>query len=101
MHRETIPERPWPQRVDHDHFIFEGMTFPATREDLVSFATDAELDRNTLNLVRSLPDRTFESTTDIWRSIGEGTRVMLGGEGSPRDDIGKEAVLNGEGMLHP
>ena len=30
----------------HDHFIFEGMDFPATKRDLVDYATDAELARS-------------------------------------------------------
>jgi hypothetical protein len=101
MHRETVPQVQWPSRAEHQHFIFEGLPFPASKEDLVEFITDAEVDTDTMNLVLALPDRMFRGTDDIWRAISEGIRVMHGQEGSPRDDMGKEAVLvNGE-MHHP
>jgi hypothetical protein len=103
MHRELAPQGGRLPREDHDHFIFEGMEFPATRQDLVDFAENDELDTDTLNLILSLPDRTYADQNDVWRSIAEATRVMAGGSGTgtPRDDIGREAVLTPDGMRHP
>lgn len=105
MHREFITptERFDRHAPEHQHFIFEGMEWPATREDLVNFANEAELDVDTLNLVRSLPDRTYDSVDDVWRSIGEASRrfgVGARGGGTPRDDIGKQATVRKSGKVN-
>lgn len=98
MHREVIPmgKKENLQTSEHQHFLFEGIDYPATRQELIDFATDGELDADTLNLVRSLPDRDYMNRDDIWRSMAEATRVFAGNSrtGSPRDDIGK-------GSRHP
>jgi hypothetical protein len=104
-HHELMPEDRF-QRHDpmKQHFIFEGLDFPATKNDLVEFVTDAESDQDTLNLVRSLPDREYLSRDDIWRAIGEATRVFGGGGrniGQPRDDIGKQSTTTESGVNHP
>lgn len=78
---------------EHDHFLFEGLEFPADRERLVRFVTDAESDADTQNLIRSLPDRVYENQDDVWRSIGEASRRFgVGGRdlGQERDDLGKQ-----------
>lgn len=93
-----------PRQPEHDHFVFEGIDFPATREDLIRYVTDAESDRDVQNLVRSLPDRTYSSRDDVWRSIGEATRMLGGGMrnvGTPRDDIGKQATSVHETVREP
>jgi hypothetical protein len=91
----------------HQHFLFEGMDFPATKEDLVDFATEASnaaSDTDTLNLIRALPDRDYLNKEDVWRAVGEATRVLANGGrkiGAPRDDIGKQITDNGNGFQHP
>jgi hypothetical protein len=104
-HHEMFPEDRFTR---HDpmkqHFIFEGLDFPVQKADLVEFVTDAEYDQDTLNLIRALPDREYMSQDDVWRSIGEATRVFGGGGrniGVPRDNIGKQATAGSEGVNRP
>jgi len=62
------------------------------------------LDVDTLNLVRALPDREFVDRNDVWRAIGEATRgfgLGLRHEGTPRDDIGKQALSANGNAAHP
>jgi len=94
MHREAPREEHRPPRGEHEHFLFEGVEFPATKQELVDFARDLEADVRTLNLVDALPDRTYTDRNDVWRSIAEATRVMSGapGSGFSRDNIGLQAV---------
>lgn len=93
MHRDLTTDRALEHRQNpHEHFMFEGIEYPVSRQDLIDLASDSEYDPDTLNLVRSLPDRTFTSRDDIWRSMAEATRVFAGGTGTPRDDIGKQAT---------
>jgi hypothetical protein len=104
-HREI---RPGQSSYRHDnpneHFLFEGIDYPVTKQDLVEIAQDAEYDQDTLNLVLSLPDQTYRSREDVWRSIGEAKRVFGGGQrdlGTPRDDLGKQATApHGDGHVN-
>lgn len=92
-HKEIINHREPRARHEHLHFIFEGLEFPVDREELVRYVTDSEADIETQNLVRSLPDREYQGVDDVWRAMGEATRMLGGGArnlGSPRDDIGKQ-----------
>lgn len=96
-YREATSEQNYNHRQPtHDHFLFEGLEFPALKQDLVDFATDAlTLDVDTMNVVRALPDRTYTSRNDIWRAWGEAARRFGSGAlnlGQPRDDIGKQAT---------
>jgi len=104
MHREFVPDGKLTLRTpEHQHFLFEGLEFPAGKQELVDYATDVVTDPDTLNLVRSLPDRQYLGPDDIWRSIAEATRVMAGGPnvGTPRDDIGKQGLKTANGLRHP
>jgi len=93
-HREVVPDVAFqPRQPTHDHFVFEGVAYPTTQRDLVEFATDAEVDVDTLNLVKALPDRDYLSRDDVWRAWGEAARRVAGGArmlGRPRDDLGSE-----------
>lgn len=104
MHRELpSDDLRFQKQTEHQHFIFEGIEYPVSRADLIEIAADAEYDPDTLNLVRSLPERIFTSRDDIWRSIGEATRRLAGGGnagGAPRDDLGKQASLDDDGTFH-
>lgn len=106
MHRDLASDRLFDQRflrprTPHEHFFLEGITYPASRDRLVSFVTDSELDPDVLNLVRSLPDREYLDHDDVWRSMGEATRRLgLGrSDGEGRDDLGKEATGEQEGDI--
>ncbi len=95
-HREVVPDEYLNHRqAEHAHFLFEGAEYPASKQDLVDFAIDAAVDADTVNLVRSLPDRSFASRDDIWRAWSEAMRVFGGGGGAPRDNMGKQATLPG------
>ncbi len=95
-HREVVKdEKRTPRRAMHDHFLFEGIDYPTTKQALVEFVTDASSDADLLSLVRVLPDRDYVSQDDVWRAWSEATRRLGGGArelGTPRDDIGKEAT---------
>lgn len=109
MHRDLASNRLFDERfqrpkAEHEHFLFEGIRYPASRERLVSFATDSLIDPDSLNLVRSLPDREYMDANDVWRAIGEATRRfgLWSKEGERRDDMGKEATHTDDGeFLHP
>ena len=104
MHKDLAPDRRFfRHRAEHEHFIFEGIEYPASREDLVEFATDAEIDPDVLNLVRGLPDREYLDQNDVWRAIGEASRRFGIGrsDGDQRDDIGKQHTTSEEGVRHP
>jgi hypothetical protein len=95
-HREVVADEAFaPHQPTHHRFLFEGVSYPTDKQDLVAFATDAELDVDTLNLVRALPDREYFSRDDVWRAWGEARRRAAGGARhlrSPRDDIGRGAT---------
>lgn len=96
--RDTLFHR----QAEHEHFLFEGMEFPATREQLVRYATDAEVDVDQQNVIRSLPDRTYEDGEEVWRAMGEASRKFGIGPrhlGTPRDDIGKQATVKEDGHV--
>lgn len=90
-HREVVQDAYLNHRQpEHDHFLFEGVDYPATKQELVDFASDTAIDADTMNLVRSLPDRTFENRDDVWRGWSEAMRVFGGAGGEPRDNMGKQ-----------
>lgn len=92
-----------PRQAEHEHFIFEGVEFPTTKEELVAIATDGEVDPDRLNLIRALPDREYVSRDDVWRAIGEASRrfgVGMRNIGTPRDDIGKQATVDADGHVN-
>ena len=99
-HREVVKdEKLMPRRALHDHFLFEGIDYPTTKQALVEFVTDASSDADLLSLVRALPDRDYVSRDDVWRAWAEATRRFGGGArdlGTPRDDIGKQAMRGRE-----
>lgn len=104
-HREIVsPSEFFPRGPEHNHFVLEGIEYPATREELLGYVIDAEASAETINLFSSLPERTYTSRDDVWRSIGEATRMYGGGArdlGEPRDDIGKQATHTEDGFMHP
>lgn len=97
-HRNVGPDGAFQHRQnEHSHFLFEGIDYPATRQDLVDFATDGHADPDVLNLVRSLPDHSYGSRDEIWRAWAEAMRRSGGGArnlGEPRDDLGKQAAVS-------
>ena len=75
------------------YIITEEVEYPATRDDLVSAAEDAEAPVDAINFLKSLPDRTYRDPDDVLRQFAEGSAAFGMGPGrehNPRGDIGKE-----------
>jgi hypothetical protein len=47
-----------------------GVDYPAKRDDLVAAAERNGADKDTLELVRNLPDRTYEGPSGVSKEIG-------------------------------
>ncbi|MFI9454068.1 DUF2795 domain-containing protein [Amycolatopsis sp. NPDC052450] len=47
-----------------------GVDYPASREDLVRAAERNGADQNTVDLLRDLPDRTYEGPSGVSKEIG-------------------------------
>ena len=96
-HRNVAPDGAFQHRQnEHSHFLFEGIDYPATRQELIDFATDGQVDPDVLNIVRALPDHSYGSRDEIWRAWSEAMRRFGSGArnlGEPRDDIGKQATV--------
>ncbi len=51
--------------------FLKGMDFPATKEDIINKARQQGADDNVLETLRMLPDKQYNSPTDISRAMGE------------------------------
>ena len=77
--------------------LLSQVEYPISRDELAGAAAEAELDADTINFLKSLPDRIYQSPNQILREFGEaearfgmGTRDVR-----HRGDLGKEAVETG------
>lgn len=78
--------------------ILFTVEYPISRDELVIVAGEAEADRNVINFLRSLPDRTYTSPSDVQREFAEAEARfgMNSDEGvRHRGNIGKDAVETG------
>ncbi|HLV61420.1 MAG TPA: DUF2795 domain-containing protein [Fredinandcohnia sp.] len=81
--------------------ILRRVEYPATREDLVQAAADEEAPPETINFLRSLPDRTYQSQQEALRDFAEAeARFGVVGVKLHRGDLGKETTEPGEGEVH-
>ena len=64
------------RQPEHSHFLFEGVDYPVSRDELVELATASGFDVDVQNLVRALPDRDYLSRDEIWRSLAEARRRL-------------------------
>ncbi len=84
--------------------ILSQVEYPISRDELALAAAEAGFDRDAINFLRSLPDRTYQSPHDALREFAEadarfgmGTRDVR-----HRGDLGQEAVENGsDPTRHP
>lgn len=83
--------------------MLRRVDYPATREDLVLAAADEEAPPETINFLKSLPDRTYESQDEVLRYFAEAeARFGVMGVKLHRGDIGKEMTEPpGEEAHHP
>lgn len=89
----------------HPPLFLDGLTYPATRAEVVSYAEENEAATQEINLARSLPARTYWSAEEVWRNLGEAERQL--GMGLLRDperergDLGEEAIRRRPRYWHP
>ncbi|GAO05414.1 DUF2795 domain-containing protein [Anaeromyxobacter sp. PSR-1] len=77
--------------------ILSEVEYPITRDELASAAAEAGAPADAINFLRSLPDRTYTSPSDVLREFGEGSARfgMHRTDVRHREDLGKEAVETG------
>ncbi len=73
--------------------IVNSVDYPVTRDELVQTAMDSAAPAETINFLRCLHDRVYESADQVLRDFGEAeARFGMGNQdGVHRGDIGKEA----------
>ena len=71
--------------------------YPISRDELASTAAEANYARDAINFLRSLPDRIYQSPTEVLREFSEAeARFGMGTKDvRHRGDLGKEAVETG------
>jgi hypothetical protein len=77
--------------------ILSQVEYPISRDELATAAAEAGFELDAINFLKSLPDRTYQSPSEVLREFAEaearfgmGTRDVR-----HRGDIGKEAVETG------
>ncbi|HYG67713.1 MAG TPA: DUF2795 domain-containing protein [Anaeromyxobacteraceae bacterium] len=77
--------------------ILSEVEYPITREELAMAAAEAGAPADAINFLRSLPDKTYQSPSDVLREFGEASaRFGMGTRDvRHRGDIAKEAVETG------
>ncbi|HYS79941.1 MAG TPA: DUF2795 domain-containing protein [Anaeromyxobacteraceae bacterium] len=77
--------------------LLSQVEYPISRDELAIAAADAELDADAINFVKSLPDRIYQSPSEVLREFAEAeARFGLGtSDVRHRGDLGKEAVETG------
>ena len=77
--------------------ILSTVEYPISRDELATVAAEAGAEVDTINFLRSLPDRIYTSPTDALREFGEGSARfgMFSTDVRHRGDIGNEAVETG------
>jgi hypothetical protein len=77
--------------------ILSQVEYPISRDELASAAAEAGYVRNAINFLKALPDRIYQSPSDVLREFAEAdARFGMGTKDvRHRGDIGKEAVETG------
>ncbi len=77
--------------------ILSQVDYPISRDELATAAADAGFDINAINFLKSLPDRIYQSPSEVLREFSEaearfgmGTRDVR-----HRDNLGRDAVETG------
>ncbi len=77
--------------------ILSQVEYPISRDELAVAAEEATFERDAINFLRALPDRIYQSPTDVLREFAEaearfgmGTRDVR-----HRGDLGRDAVETG------
>lgn len=48
-----------------------GIDFPAEKDDLVRHAERGGVDEDAMEVIRQMPERTYDSMADVMRGVGE------------------------------
>ena len=80
--------------------LLSQVEYPISRDELATAAAEAELDADAINFVKALPDRIYQSPSEVLREFAEAeARFGLGTRDvRHRGDLGKEAIETGD---HP
>ncbi len=80
--------------------ILSAVEYPISRDELSQAAAEAGAPPDAINFLRSLPDRTYTSPSDVMREFGEGSARfgLFAQDVRHREDLGKRAVETG---AHP
>ena len=84
--------------------LLSQVEYPISRDELATTAAETELDADAINFVKSLPDRIYQSPSEVLREFAEAeARFGLGTRDvRHRGDLGKEAVETGDNPTrHP
>lgn len=68
-------------------YILQQVDYPASREDLVQAAEDGEAPVDTINFLKSLPDRQYRDPDDVLRQFAAADARF--GMGPGRESIGR------------
>jgi len=74
-------------------YILQQVDYPTTRQELVRAAEDSDAPVDTINFLKSLPDRQYRDPDDVLRQFAEAEARFGMGPGREvhhRGDIGKE-----------
>ncbi len=78
--------------------ILSEVEYPITRDELATAAAENGAPVEAINFLRSLPDKIYQSPTDVMREFGEGSArfgLFAANDIRHRGDLGKEAVETG------
>jgi hypothetical protein len=77
--------------------ILSTVEYPISRDDLAMAAAEAGAPADAINFLRSLPDRIYQSPSEVLREFGEGSARfgLFSTDVHHREDLGKEAVETG------
>lgn len=84
--------------------IVQSVDFPARRRDIVMAAEDSEASPDTINFLKSLPDRSYDSVDEVFRYFAEADARfgMHSRDVHHRGNIGKDTTEPSSGPArHP
>jgi len=77
--------------------ILSEVEYPITREELAEAAGEAGAPADAINFLRSLPDKIYQSPSEVMREFGEGSARfgLFTDDVRHRGNLGKDAVETG------
>ena len=84
--------------------ILSGVEYPITRDELAEAAGENGAPADAINFLRSLPDKIYQSPSDVLREFGEGSARfgLFSTDVRHRGDLGRDAVeTGGNPTRHP